>query len=191
MWRLPYFNLCLVLFLIAVYYLQHATPAPDSSPTMIPISAVHLMDESLSASGVKPMIAGATDFLDDALQRGRIFTDWAMEYNTTSWQRSQSSSQGETDLVEARFHIANAEVYREAMRRSQRATAELNQAENLLRAAEPLLNSHIAAELTAVRERIENVEAHNQDDRSSQMARFESIKEDLDQLIENLHSANS
>jgi hypothetical protein len=156
-----------------------------------PAALLRIADESLTASGLEPTIANASEYLDNAFQRGRIFTDWVMEYNTTSWQRSQSSSQGETDLVEARFHIANAEVYREAMRRSQQATVELTQAENFVRAAEPLLNSRIATELTAVRQRIENAEARNQADQSSQMTRFESIKEDLHQLIDELHAANS
>jgi patatin-like phospholipase/acyl hydrolase len=190
MWRLPYFNLCLVLFLIAVYFLQRANSLSDSS-ALSPAAVLRVADESLSTSGIEPTIARASEYLDNAFQRGRIFTDWLMEYNTTSWQRSQSSSQGETDLVEARFHVANAEVYREAMRRLQRATVELNQADNFLRAAEPLLGSHIATEITAVRQRIENAEARNQADRSSQMTRFESIKEDLDQLIDELHSASS
>jgi len=190
MWRLPYFNLCLVLFLIAVYFLQRANSVSDSS-ALGPAALVRIADESLSASGIEPTIASASEYLDNAFQRGRIFTDWLMEYNTTSWQRSQSSSQGETDLVEARFHVANAEVYREAMRRSQQAKVELSQAENFLRAAEPLLNPHIAIELTGVRQRLENAEARNQEDQSSQMTRFESIKEELDQLIDELHAANS
>lgn len=190
MWRLPYFNLCLVLFLIAIYFLQHANSVSDSS-ALGAAALLRVADESLSASGIEPTIASVSEYLDNAFHRGRIFTDWLMEYNTTRWQRSQSSSQGETDLVEARFHIANAEVYREAMRRSQRAAVELNQAENFLRAAEPLLNPHIATELSAVRQRIENAEARNQEDHSSQLTRFESIKDDLDQLIDELHAAHS
>ncbi|HWH77877.1 MAG TPA: hypothetical protein VNT76_10920 [Candidatus Binatus sp.] len=190
MWRFSYVNLSAVLFLIAVFTLQHANSAHHSS-ALNPSTSLQGADPSSSGSGVKPVITGAAAFLDDAFQRGRIFTDWMMEYNTTKWQRSQASSQGESDLVEARFHVANAEVFREAMRQSQKATRELTQADDLLRAAEPLLSHDLAATLTTVRQRIENAQARNQQDPTSHMTRFESIKEDLDQLIESFHSANT
>jgi len=55
-----------------------------------------------------------------------LFNEWLMEYNTSQWEilRANRAPQ-RRNLLEARFHIANAEVFMEAMSESDRSIKEL------------------------------------------------------------------
>jgi hypothetical protein len=156
MWRDPFNNLCFVLLLITLLMIQHSVavlgPAAHGSAMESPGFGFILDGKFLGSLPAK--FRRVAVVLNDAWHRGLIFNEWLMEYNTSQWQIFSASSPAETDLIEARFHVINAAVFTEAMRENERAINELGRAETSLQAAQTIIKTNLAAQLTTVREEI-------------------------------------
>jgi hypothetical protein len=126
----------------------------------------------------------AASFLHDTWRRGMVIKEWLMEYNTAQWEIFSSSSPAETDLLEARFHVANAEVFTEAMSENDRAVKELIRAETSLQAVQTLVKPNLALQLTTIRDEVTAAESLERTKATFTRAPFETIKTDLDHLIE-------
>ena len=61
----------------------------------------------------------------------KVFNEWLMEYNTSQWELFRALSPAETDLIEARFHVANAEVFTDGISENDRAIKELDRAASI------------------------------------------------------------
>ncbi len=88
-----------------------------------------------------------------------VIKEWLMEYNTAQWEFFSSSSPAETDLLEARFHVSNAEVFTEAMSENNRAIKELIRAETLLQAVQTLVKPNLAPQLTTIKDEVTAAES--------------------------------
>jgi hypothetical protein len=111
-----------------------------------------------------------------------------LETETTYWETLRAKSGAEADLVEARFHLANAEVFAAAMGDPQKATIELDRAEGYLVAAQPSVEKNtlpamalIKKEIGAARLNLESINSENFDG-------YERLKIDLDHLIKIVRS---
>ena len=164
--RLPFFNLIFVLVL-TMLTLQHSM--------------------SLNGFGGSPLI-GDYDLnligqLDKLWQQSMIMQQWMLEYKTSSWDRMRSPSGAEADLIEARFHLANAEVFAAALGEQTKTKMELDRAENYLLAARPLVNDPILSSVDSIRQELEGAKRNLISIRSEDREHYERIKTDLDQLI--------
>ena len=170
MWRYVLINLCFFALLIGMFAQQH------SHPVFAPFSEVAATD-----SGASRLSFGkAAHVVQDFWHRGIVVKEWLMEYNLAQWEILSPSGPAETDLLEARFHVANAEVFTAAMGENARAIKELARAETAVEAVQSLVQPKLIPRLAIIRDEILAAEA---EEKSSSTAPFEAIKTDLDRLI--------
>jgi len=192
MWRHPILNLCFVIVVITVLNLRHSVIV--FGPTAHGWTETHrdaAQRDAYMSNGELPMgrrslasLGHTAAFLQDTWRRGMVIKEWLMEYNTAQWEIFSSSSPAETDLLEARFHVANAEVFTEAMSENERAIKELIRAETSLQAVQTLVKPNLAPQLTTIRDEVTAAESLERTKATFTRAPFETIKTDLDHLIE-------
>jgi hypothetical protein len=187
-------NFFFVLVLITFLALQHSAsvfaPAetryePDSED---PYHRFHAeSDQAWSRIHLGSGLGTALGYLSDLWQRSMIMKEWLLEYHTTDWERIYATRGPENDLLEARFHVANAEVFGAATGEKQRAKVELDRADRYLQKAVPLVADNtllaleaIRNELTAAKMDLETVDPKTQ-------TSDERIKAHLDRVINSLH----
>ena len=185
MWRDPFNNLCFVLILVTLLAIQHSVsvfaPAAHGS-AMEPQGSGFILDGK-SPGGLQSKFSRVAVVLDDVWHRGLIFNEWLMEYNASQWEFLRASSPVETDLLDVKFHIANAEVFTEAMRETDRAIKELDRAAMSLHDVQTLVKPDLAPQLTNISAEITAAEMNEQKGDAIPSAPFETIKADLDHLI--------
>ena len=193
MWRDPFNNLCFVFLLITLLAIQHSVTvfAPAAHGSAIAdirqSQGFAFMLDGKFPSSLPAKFSRVAVFLNDAWHRGLIFNEWLMEYNTSQWKIFSASSPAETDLIEAKFHVINAEVFTEALRENARAIKELARAETSLQAAQTIVRANLAAQLTTIREEIRDAEIDEQSEKAFSTVPFETITANLDHLIRILH----
>ncbi|HEY7218326.1 MAG TPA: hypothetical protein VH985_08025 [Candidatus Binatia bacterium] len=114
-----------------------------------------------------------------------------MEYAASQWEISNASNPAETDLLEARFHVANAEVLSEAMSENDRALKEFARAEISLDAVQTLVAPSLSPRLKTIKDEITAAEMTEREGRIFTTAPFEAIKTNLDHLIESMHRSKT
>ena len=192
MWRNPFLNLCFIVLAITIFAIQHSValfgpPAYSKAVTgSDPLEryAFTLNDEFPKSLRGPAEVSRAAAFLHDIWHRGKVFNEWLMEYHTSQWQLFRASNPTETDLIEARFHVANAEVFTEGMSENDRAIKELDRAAKSLQAVQTLIKDNLAPEVTTVRAEITAAELNEQTEDPFSTIPFETIKANLDHLIE-------
>lgn len=194
MWRYPVLNLCFVILVIALLARQHsfsvlgpAAHESDRSETFELASDT----ESPAVSRAATDLSHAAAYLYDIWRRGMVLKEWTIEYNAFQWEAFRASSPAETDLLDARFHVANAEVFTEAMSRNSRAIKELDRAETSLKAAQPLVGPSLASQMKTIDDEIAAAETREHNADTFSMMPFETIKAHLDHLIANVRSAKT
>jgi hypothetical protein len=194
-WRLPLLNFFFVLVLITFLALQHS--ASVFAPAETRYESISYdpyrrhshakSDQVWTGIHLVGRLGTAFGHLNDLWQRSMIMKEWLLEYQTSYWERIDAARGAESDLVEARFHVANAEVFDAAMGEQQRAKIELDRADRYLQKALPVVGDNtllaveaIRSELTAAKMDLETVDPHTQ-------TSDERIKTDLDRVINSLH----
>lgn len=125
----------------------------------------------------------AATFFGRAWHRSMAFEEWWLDYSASQWELSNASSPVESDLLEARFHVANAEVLTDALSENDRAMKELARAETSLDAARAIADRNVGPQLSAVSKEIAPAETHEQTQDAASTVPLEAIKADLDHLI--------
>jgi hypothetical protein len=195
MWRYPFLNLCFVILILTLLSLQHSATVfgPTAHGWVVTGDdpsegyVFTLFGESPRSLRVPAEFSDAAGLLHSAWRRAMVFNEWLMEYNASQWKILSASSPAETDLIEAKFHVINAEVFTQAMRENERAIKELARAETSLQAAQTIVKANLAAQLTTVREEIRDAEVDEQSEKAFSTVPFETIKANLDHLIHVLH----
>jgi len=199
MWRYPFLNLGFVILVITIVTLQHSVIVfgPTAHSRAVTSSDqsqryAFTLDAASSRSSPAPADFSRTAaFLNEIWHRGRVFNAWLMEYNTFQWELFRASSPAETDLIEARFHVANAEVLTEGMSENDRATKELDRAAASVQAVQTLVRDNLTLKLTTIRAEITAAELNEQTEDTFSTVQFETIKADLDHLIEIVRVSNT
>jgi hypothetical protein len=192
MWRYPFLNLCFVVLVITLLAVQHSVTvfgptghAGASGASEQSGRFDFMSDGKLPRSLPAPAnVSRAAALLDDIWHRGVIFNEWLMEYNTSRWEIFRASSPAETDLIEARFRVANAEVFTDGLSEHDRAVQELARAERSLQAAQTIVTANLRPRLTTIREEIAAAEISEHTEGDFSIIPFETIKANLDYLIE-------
>jgi len=182
MWKGPLVNFYFLVLLMTLVALQHSNSLHGFAPAGGDDAENYLSGSAISRRLPNaPALRRAAEFIDQAWRRTVVFKEWWMEYNASRWEMLNAATPAESDLLEARFHVANAKVFTDAMNERDRAMKELVRAETSLEAAERLVTPHLAPQLTSVRKEIVAAERSN-----PATEPFEAIKSDLDRLIERL-----
>ena len=192
MWRYSFLNFCFVIAVIILVAIQHSgqavAPAGHDETANGDRLGEYASDSDLSLHlDAAANLSRAATFVSDTWNRSMVIKQWWMEYNTSQWESSNAKSPAENDLLEARFHVANAEAFRAAMSENYRANRELARAEQSLQAAQTIVEAGLAPRLTTIREEITAAETKEQD--ASSTAPFEMIKMNLDHLIERVRAS--
>lgn len=187
MWKDPLINFYFLILCVTVLALRH----PGYTPGLIAhggdaAESYPSGDDISRQFPNQTALRRAAEFIDQAWRRTVVFKEWWMEYNASRWEMLNASSPAESDLLEARFHVANAEVFTEAMNEHDRAIKELARAETSIEAAERVVAPRIASQLTNVRKEVVAAETSNADTEP-----FDLIKSDLDRLIERLRISHT
>jgi len=123
--------------------------------------------------------------LAELWQRTQVLAEWPIENNITQWEKFYASTFVEKELIEARFHVENAEVYEWSIENPQKTVTELNRAERFLDDARASTNKKpVLATIQRVTKELETMEADATGKGASQPANYESVKTDLDHVID-------
>ena len=145
MWRYIFLNSCFVILLIALLALQHSFPvfgptghrSAGTDSDLSQISELASNAKSLSILRAREDFGRAVAYLIDMWRRGMVLKEWTIENNAFRWEILRASSPAESDLLDARFHVANAEVFTKALSKNTRAIRELDRAETSLGRRDP------------------------------------------------------
>ena len=188
MWRLPILNLCFLLILITILALQH------SAAVFAPFDrSYESLDQSLGADKVRGHASlnnglwTVIDYLRELGQRSRIIKDWYLENRTNSWDRMRAAPGVETDLLEARFHVANAGALSAVTGDRHRAKTELDRADKCLQKAIGVVGEHLRPFVSAVRGELTQAKRELDMGDPDTDTRDEQIKIDLDAVLQALH----
>ena len=197
MWKFPFFNFFFILVLISHCAIQQSIALNRLGGKNDALSKDELGQRPVAAalgSVYKTASPGAllgihAEYLHDLWERARIMRQWMLENDSTTWERIRATSGAEADLVEARFHVANAEAFVSALGQRPKAKSELDRAENYLLAIRPLITDSLRPSVEIVRRELEAAKMRLASIGSEAPEQFEAIKIDLDQLIQTVHLA--
>jgi hypothetical protein len=192
MWKFPFVNLCFALFLTALFAARDAVSVIDSSENGYVLAnsgAQSNHSNSMFEHSWADTLPGMSiiDYVNDLWQRAMIMRQWILEYETTYWGKVHAMSGAEDDLVEARFHVANAEVFGVALVKKQRARVELDRADDYLQKALPLVAQDMMPVLKAIEKELTDAKTELETVDPDTEASDEQIKTDLDWAIASLH----
>jgi hypothetical protein len=193
MGRLPFLNLSfIVLVLTVMMATQKMAPETyhsedDFSEFSESAPQVHgpfvRPNDDYIRQVLPPSLARIAGRFAQAWQRAQILAEWPIESNSTQWEKSYAPTLVEKELIEARFHVANAEVYEWSIKNRQKTVAELNQAERFLQDARPLVKKPALATVERVTKELELMKTDTTGEGATQPANYETIKMDLDRVI--------
>lgn len=182
--RLPVLNLIFLLILITVLAIHHSATvlAPDKSA----LERVSYEPGGPNDGSWGAKVQIAVDYLGSLWGRALIIKQWTLEYRAASLTSMFAPRGAESDLAEARFHVANAEVFSSATGEIQKAETELDRADDYLQKAIPLVAAKLRPTLNAIRQEVSEakLELQSADPESES---DEQIKVDLDWAIAALH----
>ncbi len=139
-------------------------------------------DEFSTPVSLPAALSNAVAFVGNTWRRAMVMREWLMDYNMSEWEIFKAGDSAENDLLQARFHVGNAEVLTDAMGETDRAVKELARAETSLEAVQNLAKPSLSLQLRTIEGEIVAAEQQRGDD----LARvpFEKIKANLDHLIQ-------
>jgi hypothetical protein len=161
MWRYTVLYLCFVFLFVALLAQQHSfsvygPTAHSDGMTYSPSPTFGRESDAESPGNLRAPadFSRAMAYLYDMWHRAMVLKEWTIENNAFRWEILRASSPAERDLLDARFHVANAEVFTEAMSKNARAIRELDRAETSLKAAEALVEPGLASQVKTIDDEI-------------------------------------
>jgi hypothetical protein len=199
MGKLPLLNLFFLLALVTLLALQHSVSVFGPTGRMyetvrynafqIPSPAKADQAWMMAQPAHVPELSIA--YLTDRWQRTMIMREWMLEYGTAYWARTMLAGDANADLLEARFHVANAEVLRVAVGDTQRAKIELEQAARYLTESRPSIQNNLRPAVEKINKELDGAIADVTSVAAGNPEPFEHIKSELDHLIGTVHFAKA
>ena len=186
MWNESFFNFCFLMLLLAVLTAHHPSGLIGRSTESDSES-----NDRMAQIIVRPAeMDGAVSFLETSWRRAMVMREWLLEFNSSQWEIFNAANPAETDLLEARFHVSNAEVLADAMSENDRAVTELARAQKSLHAVESLIDRRLDPQLNTLETEIIAAE-QNQADVALSAVPFENMKTELDHLIQTVRASET
>ena len=195
--RLRFMNATFIILLFAIMTLQKF--APLTRPFETPLAEFNAgvsRDRAHSGHFDAPYLSQLAGFfirladsLAKARQRSEILAEWPLENNTAQWNEYYAATSVEKDLIEARFHVENAEVYDWALKNKQKTVLELDKAEHLVQNARPQVKKPALMTIETVTSELEIMKTDATGGGASRPANYETVKKDLDRVIDWVHTA--
>jgi hypothetical protein len=186
MWNQSFFNFCFLMLLLGVLTARHPSVLIGQSDETDSESN-HEMAQMI----VRPAeITGAVSFLETTWRRAMVMREWLLEFNSSQWEIFNAANPAETDLLDARFHVSNAEVLADAMSETDRAVMELARAQSSLHAVQSLIDRRLDPQLKTLETEISAAERTEADVAFSTVP-FENMKTELDHLIQTVRASET
>jgi hypothetical protein len=185
MWRNSFFNFCFIMLVLSFLAFRHPIAIVHGSA-----ASADDWDHEYPRSLAPAELGRAAAFLKDRWHRAMLMTEWLMEYNASQWEVFKGSDPAETDLLEAKFHITNAEVFTEALSETDRAVKELARAERSLEAVQPMVEPKLVLQLKTLENEITAAETSELGSGFANVP-FETLKANLDRLMQSLRASSS
>ena len=183
MWNQSFFNFCFLMLLLTLLTTHHPLIGQNSD--------IDLDSDGQLSSALRPAeVTEAISFFKKTWLRAMLMREWMLEYNSSEWEIFNATNPAETDLLEARFHVGNAEVLADAMSENDRAATELARAQNSLEAVQALGDRRLDPQLKTVETEITAAERSEADSAFSNVP-FETIKTNLDHLIQTVRASQT
>ena len=144
-------------------------------------------NEFSNAVSLPAALTNAMVYMGNTWRRAMVMREWLLDYNMSEWEIFNAGDPAENDLLQARFHVGNAEVLTDAMRETDRAVKELARAETSLEEVQNLVKPTLSLQLKNVEGEIVAAEQDNDLSRVP----FEQIKANLDHLIQTVRSSKT
>jgi len=191
MWRKPFLHLTFIILLLSMLTMREFVRVTEPSDDDF-ITETHRSLAILSfdyAGKLSVPLATIGQALVQLWQRTQILAEWPIENNTAQWEKFYASTAVEKELIEARFHVENAEVYEWSIKNPQKTVRELNRAERFLYDARPSIDRKpVLVFIEQVTRELETMKADTHDKRASQPANYEAVKTDLDRMINSIRT---
>lgn len=166
----------------AIRYLDYATNGADQE-TRQAVKSLLAEAKSLEKQ-IQSTPANAPSRLDALWRRAKALSERSVEYFANGWQQIESGSQLRSNLIEAKLHLAYADIDRFTARQPKQANGELMQAQKHLDAALQEATPSQASSLSALRDQVAALAAEQQpNERESDYA---SLEARLSKLIETI-----
>ena len=186
MWNQSFFNFCFLMLLLTVL----AARQPINLLSRTSDSELDGDEPSSTATVRQAQVADAMSFVETTWRRAMVMREWLLEFNSSQWEIFNTANPAETDLLDARFHVSNAEVLADAMSENDRAVTELTQAQNSLHAAQSLIDPRLDPQLKTLETEIIAAEKGRADVVLSTVS-FENMKTELDHLIQTVRRSET
>ena len=106
-----------------------------------------------------------------------------MDYQNAAWEKFHSSDADAEDIIEAKLHIAYAEIYEFTTGETQKSATELDNAEAYLQKAAPRLSASEKTTMDMVNKDLRQVKAELGKNQSKQLERYATIRDSLSQMV--------
>jgi hypothetical protein len=126
---------------------------------------------------------GLGDSINGLWRRSESLADRALDYQVAAWEKLQSTGAGSEDLIEAKLHVAYAEIGEFTSGDKQNAETELEKAMSYLKEAIPQMSTKAGPELKKIDNELTVTKAAIGKNESSQRERYAAIEDSLSCLI--------
>jgi cellobiose-specific phosphotransferase system component IIA len=116
-----------------------------------------------------------------------LIEEWRLQSKADCWELVRPAGGAKRNLLEARFHVANAEVFAAATGDIHRAHAELDRAGDYLQNALPLVTGNMQSTINAIRNDVIHAKSALETEDTAAKSTDEQIKSELDGAIVALH----
>ena len=123
------------------------------------------------------------DSINGLWRRSESLADRALDYQVAAWERLQSTGGGSKDLIEAKLHVAYAEIDEFTSGDKQKSETELEKAESYLRQAVPQMTRKAEPELKKIENELTVAKTAIGKNEPGQRERYAAIKDGLSRLI--------
>lgn len=185
--RLPALNFLVVLLLITFLALRHSASvfAPNG------LFASYDFDQTTNSVLLTEQINALPGQLYDFWRRATIIKKWSAEHQAVTWENMFESHGAAGDLIDARFHVANAEVFSTTLGANERARVELARADRDVKKALPCVADKIRPVVNTIRKELAEAEIELATSDHSPAISAGQIITDLDQAISCLQGVRS
>ena len=126
---------------------------------------------------------GLRDSINGLWRRSESLADRALDSQVAAWEKLQSTGIGSEDLIEAKLHVAYAEIGEFTSGDKQNAETELEKATSYLREAVPQMSRKAEPELKEIDNELTVAQAAIGKNEPGQRERYAAIEDSLARLI--------
>jgi TPR repeat protein len=126
---------------------------------------------------------GAASAIDGLWEKARALSERSAEYVYTDWEELTVTSKTKINLMEAKLHVAYAQIYQDTTGEVAKVRPEIDEADSYLKKAKQHVDGETEARLVAIRQELKEAKAHLQEKGADVRTRYEKIKAELGDLI--------